>query len=444
MKAPKTTRAANSRAGSSLLALALATGVVCSARASGAGPQTASPPPEEDPRDKDHHSHPTTHEPAKATPGPVKPDPSAGAGEKVVEQGIFPKSIQIPGTDLSFSLGGYAKVDVIQDFDAIGDATQFKTNSIPAEGTAAAAEGGRTTIQAIETRFNVDLRSKERFRAFVEGDFYGSAGSFRLRHAYGEFHGLLGGQTWSTFQDITARPLTLDFEGPDGEVFVRQAMVRYTHGLSPDWKLALAVENPSPQFAVPSGLVGSVKSNAPDFVTSVRYQKKRGHFQAATLLRKIRFAGGPEVADESDTGWGMNLSFAVKTVGTDQLLAQYVVGDAVSRYVESLSGQNVDAVLSATGDLTTLRGQALVVGYIHNWTKTLRSGVAYSWADVDGASLLEGSAIASTQDFRANLILKPYKLVEIGAEALWGRRENQDGSRGDAWRGQFSVIYHFN
>jgi len=411
--------------------------------ADGGSPPAA--PPQEVQREKDRHSHPSTHATVPAQPAPAAVEtPVAGAVEKAVEEGSFPHSLQIPGTELSVAFGGYLKADVIQDFDAIGDATQFKTNTIPAEGTAAAAEEGRTTIQANETRLNLDLRSNAGFRAFVEGDFFGSSGGFRLRHAYGELRGLLAGQTWTTFQDISARPQTLDFEGPDGEVFVRQSLVRYTHGFSPAWKWAVAVENPTSQVAIPQGLVGSVKSDLPDFVTSLRHQGERSHFRAATIVRQIRFAGGPDVSDESAAGWGVNLSAVLKVGGSGELRAQYAVGDGISRYIESLSGQNADAVLAAADGLTTLPSQAAVVGYILNWTPKLRSGLAYSWADLDGESLLAGSSIATTQDVRVNLIHKPYELVEVGGELLWGRRENQDGTRGDAVRGLFSVIYHFN
>ena len=81
------------------------------------------------------------------------------SGSKAVEEGLFPKSFKIPGTDLSLAIGGYVKVDFIQDFSGIGDAYEFKTNSIPVEGSAGADQGGRTTIHARETRFNLDLRS---------------------------------------------------------------------------------------------------------------------------------------------------------------------------------------------------------------------------------------------------------------------------------------------
>jgi hypothetical protein len=43
-----------------------------------------------------------------------------------------------------------------------------------------------------------------------------------------------------------------------------------------------------------------------------------------------------------------------------------------------------------------------------------------------------------------NLLWSPYKLVDIGGEVLWGRRDNQDGSHGDNWRFQFTTIYRLH
>jgi hypothetical protein len=61
-----------------------------------------------------------------ATPGRAAATPSAAAqggqagGQKVVEEGLFPASFKVPGTDVSLAIGGYVKVDFIQDFKAMG------------------------------------------------------------------------------------------------------------------------------------------------------------------------------------------------------------------------------------------------------------------------------------------------------------------------------------
>jgi hypothetical protein len=370
-------------------------------------------------------------------------------GPKVVEEGLFPKSIAIPGTDLSLGIGGYVKVDFIQDFSGIGDAYEFKTNTIPVEGSAAANQSGRTTIHARETRFNLDLRSNgtgtRHFRAFVEGDFFGDGNAFRMRHAYGEFGPLLGGQTWSTFQDISARGLTIDFEGPDGEVFVRQAMIRVTHKLDAHWTVAVAAENPTPQFAVPGNLAGSARAAMPDIPGFVRYQRGAGHVQVAGLVRQLRFDSSNEaVEDTSALGWGVNTTFVLPLKAGYQLLGQFAIGEGTARYIEGLSGQNLDAVLASTGSMQGIRTQSGNLGYIHKWSATVKSGVSFSTSSVADNAALGATAIDRLMDVRGNLIWTPYRLVDIGGELLWGERRNKNGASGDAWRFQFAVIYRLS
>ena len=370
------------------------------------------------------------------------------AAPKIVEEGLFPKSIRIPGTDLSLGIGGYVKVDFIQDFSAIGNVYEFKANTIPADGTAAAAQSGQTTIHARETRFNLDVRSDgsggHHFRAFVEGDFFGDNNSFRLRHAYGEFGAILGGQTWSTFQDISARPLTVDFEGPDGEVFIRQPMIRFTRRIGTNWTWAVAVEQPTPQFVVPSELTGSPRSQMPDIPGFVRYQRGSGHVQVAGLVRQIRFDAIEASEDVAEAGWGVNATFVAPGGGRNLVQGQFAIGEGIAHYIEALNGQSLDATLSADNRFSSVRSQAISLGYTIHWRQDLKSGLAYSTASVDDAAGLGPGVIDRVQDVRASLWYTPYRLVDFAGEVLWGRRANQDGGSGDAWRFQFSTIYRLN
>jgi hypothetical protein len=198
------------------------------------GPRRARPRSRRKKDEPSHPAHPGTHD------------------KDLVEKGIFPKSINIPGTDASFSIGGYAKVDLIKDFDSIGNAYDFQTNSIPVAGSAAADLDGRTTIHARETRINLEFRAAKRFRAFVEGDFYGDGNAFRLRHAYGELGRLLGGQTWSTFQDISA-PAHDRLRGTRRRDLRAPGAAALDPALSKAVKWAIAVENPRPTSRCPRG-----------------------------------------------------------------------------------------------------------------------------------------------------------------------------------------------
>lgn len=57
---------------------------------------------------------------------------------------------------------------------------------------------------------------------------------------------------------------------------------------------------------------------------------------------------------------------------------------------------------------------------------------------------MPAAAIARTEDARLNLINTPYPLLDYGVEALWGRREDQDGAAGSAWRTHFAITFRFN
>ena len=367
--------------------------------------------------------------------------PGQGTSLRVQRQRPDSLTFRIPQTDLTLTFGGYAKVSFIHDFDAIGDTDEFKVNTIPPSGTPEADLTGKTTLHARESRINLEVKSGTGFRAFIEGDFFGSGNAFRLRHAYGEYKRLLGGQTWSTFQDVSARPLTVDFEGPDAEVFVRQAMIRWTQPLSRSWSWATAVENPTPDFAIPGAMTGEARSSAPDFITHLRVTGGRGHLQVAGILRQIRFDGQGSSPDLSEPGYGVNATFGLNTFGKDQLLGQVMAGQGIARYVEGFNGQHSDAVILASGELETLPVTSFVVGYIRHWSDRFKSGASYATAEVSTDPSQAGTAIEQIQDARINLIYSPISKVQVGGELLWGRRDNRDGSSGEARRVMFAITY---
>ena len=121
-------------------------------------------------------------------------------------------------------------------------------------------------------------------RAFIEGDFDGSKTTLRLRHAYGQWRRFIFGQTWSTFADPEAEPPGIDFEGLNAIVRFRQPQVRWSLPLSSRIRLALALEDPTPEITNATGI-----NQVPDFVARVRWDPARGgHLQFATLGRQLR------------------------------------------------------------------------------------------------------------------------------------------------------------
>ncbi|MBK6724699.1 MAG: hypothetical protein IPG58_15955 [Acidobacteria bacterium] len=233
--------------------------------------------------------------PVTATPpGGSIPTKDANAAvqdkPKLLEEGIIPHSIRIPGTDLSLKFSGYVKADFIQDFQGIGNRSQFATNSIPIDGTSSADIGAGTNIQARESRISLELvgePGKHQFRAYVEGDFavteMRSVFGTRTANTAGYWLGRRGAPLWMCRQGL--EPL-----------ITRDPMEKYSfvrrwsggHRLSPKtgnslslWKSRQFRSQPQQDLpevhaeTSPISLVSSVISKK-DFIS--RSQRSRGTF----------------------------------------------------------------------------------------------------------------------------------------------------------------------
>lgn len=390
--------------------------------------------------------------PVLTTPAPEEA-PGVRSGARVVS-GEFPGSFVVPGSELSVKIGGYVKADAIIDFDPIGNEQLFVTNAIPTDGEDPNFDT-RTHFHARQTRINVDARKADTpygpFQAFVEVDFFGSGGNeivtnsygLRMRHAYGILGPVLAGQTWTTFMDPAALPQLLDFEGPNGQTFVRQAQLRYTREFAAGASVALALENPESDVLNAAGERIN-RDELPDAVLRLRWERDWGHLQAGGLFRQISVSS--PVIDDQEFGWGANLSGKIKVPlgAKDNAFFQLNGGDGIGRYIFDIAGSSADAVVVPAGDsIQTLTAWGGFLGYQHWWSGELRSSLVYSRVEVDVEDYQPDSALETTQYAAANLIWSPISQTNFGAEYLWGRREDKDGASGDANRLQFSAQYLF-
>ena len=202
---------------------------VTAARASPAAP--ASAPPTQSPRLTQNILTParaiaststTLGRSAPASRGPTREtfnDELTGAARPNTEappnnhnlRGYF----EIPGTETTIRLGGFAKVNGIYDFSPVGNTESFVTSSIPV----GARKGTNANISANPTRFSLDVRRPSALgplRFYLENDFVGSSGTdFNLRQAQGQINNTYAGYGLSAFMDSDAFPETLDDEGPN-------------------------------------------------------------------------------------------------------------------------------------------------------------------------------------------------------------------------------------
>lgn len=360
------------------------------------------------------------------------------------------------GTTLTF--GGYAKLDLIYDLDqGQGDTTSVRT-LIPG----APSDGGFDAhVRQTRLNFRTDTQTeKGPLTTFVEIDFFGTRGNEvlssshqpRLRHAYGQWNGWTAGQTWSTFMPIEVYPSTVDFQGPTGVPFIRQAMLRYTFPAGNNLNVAVALE--SSEFSgrgivggmtVPIGeTIGSVFSGpnsgfdqSPDLVVAATWKQDQSLLKGAVVLRDLEAPA--QLGGDSDTGWGINLAGGTPLWEGGRLTGSFTYGDGIGRYI--IDGIGQDAFIDATGGLNTIEAYGAVTQVTHKINDKVNVGLAYGFYQVEDT--FAPTDTDQLQTVHASLFWNPVKKMTVGAEISWGERELANGVSVDATRLQGSVQFNF-
>ncbi len=378
----------------------------------------------------------------------------AAAPANVVTGGDIPGSFKLPGSDTSVKIGGYIKLDAVFSSRSAGansDGDQLLTPQlIPVGPGAGDNERRQVTMHARESRLNVLASTPTRWGALstlLEGDFFGAAGNetvsnshgFRLRHAYGTLGSFSAGQFWSNFMNTAALPELLDFAGPVGNLFIRQAQVRWTEKFAGgEW--ALSLENPESLFATP-GTAAATRADddrVPDVVGSLRFNAGAGKYWVGGIARNIRI-DSPAAAQDK---WGGGLAFSgTIPIGRDDLRFLVYGGNAIGRY--NAPGFYVDGILDGAGNLSLPDVVGGYAAYRHFWTPALRSTLVVSASRADHPTGAFGGINKSDSSVHANVIWTPWKSVDVGAELIHARREIESGATGSLNRLQLSAKHAF-
>jgi hypothetical protein len=370
-------------------------------------------------------------------------DPAAAPPDAEPPQGPAPE-LQPPPVDgfkmgdFTVKPGGRVKFDWIRDFTPIGNEESFDVRTIPTDGS----EGTNSNLIAKETRLSIDIRGpvqQKELKLYVETDFYGTSSALRLRHAYGQYGGLLAGQYWSTFVDEDNLPRTIDFESPTAYALVRQAQVRWTQKLAPTITWSAAIEDNKSNIVVPSNIPGKAEYPFPDIATRFRFDVPHGHVTIPAFLGVARFR--PTTGDpDSTTLWGTAVSAIFKTVGKDTIYGTYTYGEGIGRYRSGTT-----AVPDPTGKLQPVGGNAFMGGYERFWVDRWSTNASWSFAATNDRSYYDASINKQLIYSSVNLLYWfPENRGWTGVEYLYGSRETfgPGTPTGTAHRMQYAVRFN--
>jgi len=302
-----------------------------------------------------------------------------------------------------------------------------------------------------------ELKTIFEFELFGTGVDAGQT-TFRLRHAYGELGQFGAGQNWSNFVDPDVFPNTNEYWGPNGIAWYRNVQFRWMP-LRGRNSLTIGVERPGASADLGRAAdrieLQGVRPRfpLPDITANVKFTRDWGHFQAAGVLRKIKWEDN--VADDFDlggsaTGAGLGLTSVVKFGENNVGKFSFVYGNGIQNYMNDAP---VDVGLELThssNPRTPIKGVALpmtgVMAYLdHKWSKRWASSIGYSMINISNSDGQAPDAFRRGHYGSGNILFYPVNNVMVGSEVIWGRRENfLDGFSSEDVHLQFSFKYNFS
>lgn len=365
----------------------------------------------------------------------------------ILQDGVEAGNFRFRAGETDVTVSGYAKADFI--FDSDGDrGDSFNSSGIPTGDSSADTHFRAHARQSrLRVRTSTDVGGGKTLKAHIEGDFFGGGGnelvsnsaSFRLRHAYFTIGGWTVGQFWTNFMDFVALPGTVDFFGPAGRPFARQAQLRYTFSNG----VSLSIENPETDGnggaagSIPESLGGIGREQLPDLIGAWRGGPggAGGKYEAAVVVRSLGVGGD---VDDSVTGFGINLAGAWD-LGVGTVAASFVTGTGIGRYI--ISGINNALLVTDDNDIEAVSATGASLSYTHRWTAKSNTVVAFGTFQNDDDFPANGTDSVST--LHVNYQWKPTDNTNYGVEFIAGDRETSDGESGSVQRLQFGAQFNF-
>jgi len=369
----------------------------------------------------------------------------------VITTGKAPGSFRLPGSETDITIGGYVKGDFIFDTqESVGDL--FVTESLSVSDD---DDEERFRAHARQSRLWFKTSTPTEWGALtthIEGDFFGGGGNenfsnsttFRIRHATATVGGLRVGQYWTNFMPIESYPATLDFQGPAGIPFVRQAQLRYTHDIGENLSISGSLENSefsgrdADGFITESSTVGirAGLDKAPDITAAATWRDDWGLVKLAGVGR---YLGSPNSSGDGEVDWGLNLSGNAALWPGGKIAGSFTYGEGVGRYI--INGFGQDAFVEADGDVEAIEAWGITGQVSQAVTEEITVAAAFGRTEIEDSFAPDD--LENTNSVHASLFWRPIERLMIGGEVIWGNRENADGQSDSNVRLQSSVQVSF-
>ena len=369
------------------------------------------------------------------------------------EQPYLPQMIFSSRTNkIAFAVGGNVNMRVGYDFKGIVNNRDFIPADIPIPGNYNSRQKLMMDASTSSIYFKAVANNSTlgRVVAMFEADFRGSNTGYtpRVRLAYVSLYGFTLGRDVTTFCDLNSSPQTIDFEGPNSYTLDYSTMIRYSHTFGRSFSMGIAAEMPRVS-ATYGETFTSIHQRVPDFPMYVQFnwgRRANSHVRVTGLLRNMYYHNQTKGENQSEFGWGVQLSGNIAIGERWNTYINGVYGKGVSSYVRDLKGAGMDLVVGVD-DPTKLRTVPMY-GWMaagkFNIMRGLSVSGGYSEVNVERKTgFWSPSQYKKGQYIFGNIFCHFTPRFEMAIEYLYGTHKNMAGNKNSANRIQAMVKYNF-
>ena len=375
--------------------------------------------------------------------------------------------IELPGTNVCFKVGGFARFYAAGAEDNVGgEGHVLSWSNVGPNGTHTRND---TFVMNAQARLNFDARTATELgtiRTYVEMQAddgnSSTSGPFNLRHAFIQVGNWTFGKTWALLGHGDSAPEATWYVGAGfiGDPYGRVVQVRYTMPLGNGMSLAVALEDPKfgqagdyaynwlSQTTGTTGVVAPFgaqeRDEVPAVTAALSFSGDWGSAQIGGGIRQNVYAERATAASGSgaltgawngvsdrDVGWRVDAGVAFNLSEMILLTARGYYASGYNAHSSIALGDIVwDAGLNVIGDDVD---EWMVMGGIHvRWTPTVRSTLAVAYAEASTGGTLGGASvpgglvapIAGFYDVQvlqvlANVFWSPVPRLNIGFEVSY-------------------------
>ena len=354
----------------------------------------------------------------------------------------------------SFALGGFVQLRAGYDFEGISNNLDFIPYDIST--TSSYDTRQKLIMDASTSRLYMkavtNTATLGRVVIFMDADFRGGApGSYtpRVRSAYVSMLGFTLGRDVTTFCDLTAAPMTIDFQGPNAYNFNFATMIRYEKTFARDhMTFGIAAEMPNVSGTYNDNFA-SLRQRVPDVPLYLQYAwgaDRDSHIRASGVLRNMYLHNLRTGNNTSRLGWGAQLSGTIRMGRPFRLFFNGVYGEGITPYIQDLTGSGLDFAPDPENPakMQTMPMWGWQAALQINLSKRLFVTGGYSTVHVEKENgYISANEYSQGQYIFGNIFYALTPRCRIAAEYLRGSRENMDGIEGTANRMNLLVQYNF-